>query len=139
VAPASPPVALWALLLAGFGALGAMAHGGYDLANALHPPVAANADLPSAADPRGLATFALSGLGLLVFAALLLRDARFPRALAWLGLLSALLSIVLYLGRLVILSPASPAIALPALAEGFVVSPLWYLWLGVVLLRAPND
>ena len=30
--------ALWALLLAVAGALGAAIHGGYDLANALHPP-----------------------------------------------------------------------------------------------------
>ena len=33
--------ALWALLLAVAGALGSAIHGGYDLANALHPPAAA--------------------------------------------------------------------------------------------------
>ena len=132
---ANPPVALWALLVAMIGALGAMAHGGFDLANALHPPAASNPDLPNAVDPRGLLTFGLSGLGTLVFAMLLQRDARTPRALAWLGILSALLSLALYLGRLIVLNPASPLIALPAVAAGFVVNPIWYVGLGVVLMR----
>jgi hypothetical protein len=132
---ASPPAALWALLLATLGALGAMTHGGFDLANALHPPAASNPDLPNAVDPRGLLTFAASGLGTLAFAALLLRDARFPRAVAWLGVLSALLSVALYVGRLVVLDPASPLIAFPALAEGFVVSPAWYVGVAIALMR----
>jgi hypothetical protein len=135
VSVASPPAAQWALLAATLGALGAMAHGGFDLANALHPPAAANPDLPSAVDPRGLLTFGLSGLGTLAFAALLLRDRRTPRGLGWLGVLSAVLSVALYLGRLIVLDPASPVIALPALAEGFVVSPVWFAWLGIILMK----
>jgi hypothetical protein len=58
-----------------------------------------------------------------------------PRALAAVGLLAALLSLVLYVGRLVILDPARPMIAFPALLAGFVVNPLWYAWLGVELRR----
>jgi hypothetical protein len=136
LAPAGGALALWGLLLAGAGAVGAIAHGGYDLANALHPPGVTNADLPGQVDPRGALTFGLSGLGLACLAVLMARSGgRFPRALAWLGALSATLSVTLYLGRLVVLDPASPLIALPALAEGFVVSPLWYAWLGVALLR----
>jgi hypothetical protein len=131
----APPAALWALLATTLGALGAMAHGGFDLANALHPPAAASPDLPNAVDPRGLLTFALSGLGTLAFAALLRRDPRAPRAVAWIGALSGVLSLALYLGRLVILTPSSPLIALPAVAEGFVVSPLWYVLVGVTLMR----
>jgi hypothetical protein len=131
------PLANWGLLLAAAGAVGAIAHGGYDLANALHPPGVTNADLPSQVDPRGALTFGLSGLGLACLAVLMARSGggRFPRALAWLGALSAALSVTLYLGRLVVLDPASPLIALPALAEGFVVNPLWYAWLGVALWR----
>ena len=131
----APLAAQWALLVAGLGALGAMAHGGFDLANALHPPGASNPDLPNAVDPRGLLTFGLSGLGTLAFALLLGRDRHAPRGLAWLGALSAVLSVALYVGRLVVLNPASPLIALPALAEGFVVGPAWYLWLGAMLAR----
>jgi hypothetical protein len=135
VSAASPTAAQWALLAATLGALGAMAHGGFDLANALHPPAASNPDLPSAVDPRGLLTFGLSGLGTLAFATLLLRDRRTPRAVGWLGVLSAVLSVALYLGRLIVLDPASPVIAIPALAEGFVVSPVWYAWLGMLLMK----
>jgi len=138
VSASAPPAALWALLLTTLGALGAMAHGGFDLANALHPPVAGNPDLPSAVDPRGMLTFGLSGLGAVAFAALLARDARTPRAVVWLGVLSAALSVALYVGRLVVLNPASPLIALPAVAEGFVVNPAWYVALGLLLTRRPN-
>ncbi len=45
--------ALWALVLGIVGALGSAVHGGYDLANAIHPPSSALAELPSPVDPRG--------------------------------------------------------------------------------------
>ena len=64
------PLALWALLLGTVGSLGAMIHGGFDLANALHPPLSSNPDLPSAVDPRGLLTFGLTGISLYTFALL---------------------------------------------------------------------
>src|ERR687885_2019778 len=104
----SAPLALWALLLGGVGTLGAMVHGGYDLANAIHPPASSNADLPSAVDPRGLLTFGLTGVSLYTFALLMRRSGQFPGALAYLGAISAALSIALYLGRLILLDPARP-------------------------------
>src|SRR3712207_151688 len=63
-----PAFALWALVLGLFGAAGATVHGGYDLSNALHPPqqLPGALDLPSAVDPRGLLTFGLAGLSVLV-------------------------------------------------------------------------
>src|ERR1700693_1585143 len=67
----APAVGLLGLVLVAVGATGAMVHGGYDLANALNPPlndVLAAAQLPSPVDPRGLLTFGISGLGLLVLA-----------------------------------------------------------------------
>jgi hypothetical protein len=132
-----PATALWGLLLGIAGALGAAVHGGYDLANAIHPPAAASAlaDLPSPVDPRGLLTFGVAGLGLLVVSRLILRDDRFPRGLGYLGIASAILLIVLYLGRLIVLAPTSPIILAPAVANGFVLNPLWYVWLGVVFVR----
>lgn len=42
---------------------------------------------------------------------------------------------VLYRGRLVVLTPTSLFILVPALLTGFVVNPAWYIWLGLVLLR----
>jgi hypothetical protein len=130
--------ALWGFLLVFAGALGSMIHGGYDLSNVLHPPATVNADLPSAIDPRGLLTFGLTGIGLFIFAWLLSRDGNFPGTLAYLGYLSAILMIILYLGRLIILQATSLAIGIPALLEGFLVNPIWYIWLGLIFLRGGN-
>lgn len=128
--------ALLAFVLSAGAAAGAMIHGGYDLSNALHPPATINLDLPNPVDPRGLLTFGLAGVGLFVICWLMSHNKTFPKNLAYLGYLSALLMIVLYLGRLVILNATSPTILLPAALEGFIVNPLWYLWLGFVLRRA---
>jgi hypothetical protein len=51
------------------------------------------------------------------------------------GLRSGSLLVVLYLSRLIILEPTNLLIVLPALLSGFVVNPLWYIWLGIVLWR----
>ncbi|MDP9324990.1 MAG: hypothetical protein M3O87_00445 [Candidatus Dormibacteraeota bacterium] len=128
--------ALWAVLL-GVLAMGASAaHGGYDLANGINPPSDAVPTLPSQVDPRGLMTFGVAGLAILVFSWLIQKSPGFPNALAYVGYLSALLVEVLYLGRLVILDATNPVIVVAALAAGFVVNPLWYAWLGVHFLRA---
>ena len=58
-----------------------------------------------------------------------------PIGLSYLGYLSAVLLIILYVGRLVILDPANPIILGPALLNGFVVNPAWYIWLGLLLRR----
>jgi hypothetical protein len=130
--------ALLALLFGLVGAAGTAIHGGYDLANAINPPgnlPAGVADLPSQVDPRGLLVFGFTGIGLLVFAWLITRTASFPKSLGYLGYLSAILFIVLYVGRLIVLNPANPIILVPVLLDGFIVSPLFYLWLGVALRR----
>jgi len=127
--------ALLGFLLTLSAALGSAIHGGYDLANALHPPASLNADLPNPIDPRGLLTFGIAGLGLFLLSWLMTQEMRIPMGLAYLGILSAILMIILYLGRLIILQATSPVIVIPALLEGFVVNPVWYVWLGVILLR----
>ena len=143
--------ALWALLLGLAGALGSAIHGGFDLATVINPPPAVPADLagrpevkalldyinssPSQIDPRGLLAFGVTGIALFVIAWLTARGGAFPKALAYLGYLSAVLLIVLYLGRLIVLSPANPIILLPALLNGFIVSPVWYIWLGLQLTK----
>jgi len=110
-----------------------LVHGGYDLANAINPPRSLSADLPSQIDPRGLLTFGLAGVALFVISWLILKGGRLPKGLGYLGYLSGLLLIVLYLGRLIILSSASPVILVPAVLNGFLVNPIWYVWLGVAL------
>jgi hypothetical protein len=127
--------ALWALVLGLVGAIGSAVHGGYDLANLANPPETLAADLPNALDPRGLGTFALTGLSILVVSALVLRGGRLPRGLAFLGFVAAVLLVWVYIGRLVILDPKSPGVLPFAVVLGFVVNPAWYAWLGVTLLR----
>lgn len=123
--------ALLAFVLGAGAAAGSIIHGGYDLSNALHPPALLNTDLPSPIDPRGLLTFGVAGIAFLLFSWLMMRSRLFPRGLSYLGYASAALMVVLYLGRLIILQPTSPAILLPAVLEGFLVNPIWYLWLGL--------
>jgi hypothetical protein len=125
--------ALLGLLLSLSAVLGSAIHGGYDLANAIHPP-ASSTPGPNAVDPRGLLTFGISGLGIFLVSWLMTQDMKFPKVLAYLGYTSAILMIILYLGRLIIVQATSPVIVIPALLEGFVVNPLWYIWLGRTLL-----
>ena len=127
--------ALLGLLLSLTGVLGAAIHGGYDLANALQPASSPGTGLPNAVDPRGLLTFGISGLGLSLLAWLMTQNMRFPKRLSYLGYLSATLMIILYLGRLIIVQATNLAIVIPALLEGFIVNPLWYVWLGIIFIR----
>lgn len=127
-----------ALFLSGLGAFGALVHGGYDLASALHPPAGLSgttASVPSAIDPRGLLTFGIAGLGMCMNTALMQRSARFPTGLVALGYLLSALLVTLYLGRLIVLDATSPLIVAPALLCGFLVNPLWNIWLGFLLGR----
>jgi hypothetical protein len=127
--------ALWALVLGVVGALGSALHGGYDLANLANAPEQSVPGMPSQVDPRGLGTFALTGLALLVVSWLMLRGGGFPRALAYLGLLAAALLLWVYIGRLTILDPKSPGVLPFAVVLGFLVNPAWYAWLGLSLLK----
>jgi len=130
-----PAFALWALLLAIVGTLGAAIHGGFDLASAVNPPAAAASGLPSQIDPRGLLTFGVRGMALFVIAWLILRGSAFPKGLGYLAYVLAILEVILYLGRLTVLTPTNPVILVPALLAGFLIYPAWYLWLGFVLWR----
>jgi hypothetical protein len=130
------PWALLALVFGIAGALGAFMHAGYDLGNAVHPPgtgAQALSGLPSQVDPRGLLTFGLGGASLMILAWLMGRDRVFPRGLGTLGYVLAVLLLMLYLGRLIILSPAHPVMIVLTLLSGFLVGPAWYGWLGIVL------
>ena len=124
--------ALWALLLSFIGALGAAIHGGYDLANAINHAVV-DTTLPSAIDPRGLLTFGITGLGLLGIAWLIGRSRQFPRGLSYWGYLLGVLLVVLYVTYLILVNTKNPLIAGDVLLIGFVVNPIWYLWLGFAL------
>jgi hypothetical protein len=131
----SEGAALWALLLGVAGVLGAAVHGGYDLAVAIHPSAAGGetANAPSPIDPRGLLTFGVTGLALFIDGALIAGGASLPRGLSSIAYLQGALLLVLYLARLIVLAPSSPAVAVPAILAGFVTGPVWYVSLGLAL------
>jgi hypothetical protein len=136
VADIDAGLALLSFLLVSVGAFGTLIHGAYDLANTLRPPaIPGFADLPNPVDPRGLLTFGIAGLGIILISWLIGRSHRFQRGLNYLGYLTAILLLILYLSRLIIFTVTNPLIVITALFNGFLVNPLWYLWLGIVLLR----
>jgi hypothetical protein len=127
--------ALVGFALALAGAYGAMTHGAYDLANLVKPPAALPSDVPSSTDPRGLGTFALTGLALAVAGGLILRGRSFPIGIGYLAFVAAALLVFVYVGRLVILDPKSPGLHLAAVVSGFIVNPAVFIWLGLALWR----
>lgn len=132
-------VAMLGLILGGVSALGATIHGAYDLAIVLNPPgdvPASVAALPSQIDPRGVLTFGVAGLSLFVAGLLMHRSIHFARGLTALTFVLATLLVIVYLGRLIILTPSNPLVLIPAALTGFIVNPLWYAWLGVQLRNA---
>jgi hypothetical protein len=132
-----PSFAMLGLLLGTVAAIGSTAHGGYDLANIANPPGVSLGASPSAQDPRGLLTFGVMSLSVLVMSWLIIRSGTLPRRLGHLGYVSAVLLMVIYLGRLIVLDPESPLLLATALLAGFVVNPTWFVWLGLELRRAP--
>ena len=139
---AAAAMALLGLALVVIGATGATVHGGYDLANAINPPATdplADANLPSPIDPRGLLTFGLSGLGLLVLMLKARTTGVLTPRVAALGALVGALMIVVYLGRLIVLDPTNPLVAGPAALTGLILSPAFYIWLGLELRHAHEE
>jgi hypothetical protein len=129
--------AMLALLLGLAGAVGSAVHGGYDLANVIRPVQGAPpSELPNPIDPRGLLTFGFLALALLVVSWLIVHGGRLPRGLGSLGYVSAVLLLVIFLGRLIAFDPTNPILLVAALLAGLVVNPTWWIWLGTSLLRS---
>jgi hypothetical protein len=129
----SSPHALLGLFLGFAAALGSAVHGGYDLANVIEKPQTTLRGLPNGIDPRGLLTFGLSAMAVFVFAWLIVRGGVFPQRLGRLGYALAVLLLILYLGRLIIVDADNPLIVVTALVTGVVVNPAWYIWIGRLL------
>jgi hypothetical protein len=126
------PGARLAALIGTIGAVGSSVHGGYDLANVIHPPdTSPLAEFPNPIDPRGLATFGLVGLAFLIVASLMTRSDRYPGGLSRLGQFLGGVMMVIYLGRLIILDPTNPIVRV-ALAAGLIGNTAFLVWLGNV-------
>jgi hypothetical protein len=135
---AEPQFSLVGFVLGVAGALGATIHGAFDLSLLANPPVGPSPGLPNAIDPRGLMTFGITGLALLVFAWLMVRTDRFPRNLGSLAAVGSVLLLVVYVGRLTVLNPKTNVIRVAALGSGLVVLPAFYLLLSRRLLRGQS-
>jgi len=123
-----------ALALGAFGSLAASTHGVYDLSNVLHAPAGAlPADVPSALDPRGYGTFALTGLAVLILSGLAGRSTDLPGWVSPLGLVLGVFLVLTFLGRLIVLDATSLLVLGPALVSGL-LSPILFLLLGAWLL-----
>jgi hypothetical protein len=130
--------ARWALALGFIAAIVSVLHGGYDLANVIHPPlndILSQAEYPNAIDPRGVGTFGLAGLSYLVLSTVAVSSPRYPKRLARLGQALGIVMIVIYAGRLVILDPTHPVVR-TALALGVVANTVFFLWLGMLWTRS---
>jgi hypothetical protein len=120
-----PAVALWAFALGVAGQIGAAAHAGYALAT-----TGVTTEVASEVDPRGLATFGITGAAILLFGALLRASGVLPPALGTLGVVFGVLLVLTYLGRLIIFNPNNLLLlGIPAVT-GLVVHPWWFIWLG---------
>jgi hypothetical protein len=128
----------WGRALAIVGAVGSIIHGGYDLANAVHVPESDPlnlANLPNAVDPRGLLTFGVAGVALIIAARLTIRSKNLPTNLGYLGGILGIVLVVIYLARLIILDATNPIVVITVVITGFVLNPIWNIWLGISLRR----
>ncbi len=132
-------LATWGRTLGIVGAIGSVIHGGYDLANAIHVPDSDPlnlANLPNAVDPRGLLTFGIAGVALLIASGLMVRTKSLPNNLGYFGYILGFILVIIYLARLIILDATNPVIVITVVITGFVLNPLWNIWLGISLRRA---
>jgi hypothetical protein len=96
--PQPIPVGALAAIVLGIAAgLGSAAHGGYDLANQLHPVAKLPPDVANPVDPRGLLSFGVAGLALLILGLVVAPGGRIPRWLGVLATVNGVLLIGLYL------------------------------------------
>jgi hypothetical protein len=131
---AEPEFALVGLVLGVAGAIGAAVHGAYELSALANPPDAPGTGI-SAIDPRGVMTFAVTGLALGLFGWLIMRTGELPRRTGQLALVAAGLLVVVYVGRLTVLDPKADVIRAAALVSGLLVVPAFYVQLARALLR----
>jgi hypothetical protein len=129
-------LALTALLFGVGGSLGSVVRGGYLLASEISG--SGSSSLSDAVDPRGLLTFGLTAIAVLLLSLLVMRFEDLPQMLAFVGVLLSLLLIALYVLHLVFAGDSS-AVTIPSAVTGLVVAPAWYAWTGATLLRFARE
>jgi hypothetical protein len=127
--------ALWALLLGFAAAVGGLVHAAYQLIPIANPsPLLIVPATP--ADPLGILRFGIAGITLLILAVLIVRSGQFPRSLGYLAYFGGAVLVFIYLGRLFdFITPTNKITLIPPFLYGFIVHPVFYVWLGRELLR----
>jgi hypothetical protein len=128
-------VALLAVVFSVAAGVGSAIHGAHEPAIVAHPAVNPAPDLPNPVDPRGFLTFGVAGLGVLLFSWLVLKGGELSPRIGYVGYLSGVLLIIIFLARLIVFDSGSPLLLVPAGLEGFIVNPLWYVLIGLALRR----
>jgi hypothetical protein len=129
-----PQLAQLAVVLGLAGALGSAVHATYDLA-ALAKPAESDALGLSPVDPRGFATFALTGLALGLFGVLGHAAGALSARTRVVALVTAAALVTVFVGRLALLDPNRLVIKVLALACGLVLNPLVLLAFGRSFLQ----
>jgi hypothetical protein len=119
-------LALWALLLGVMASFATLVHGGYEA------HVVGQASSLSQVDPNGLATFGVVGLVSLLFSWLVVRGGGLAKNFGYLGIFNALLLIVLYFATV---AGSMPIILLSGGLTSVIIGPIWWIWLGLQLIR----
>ncbi len=126
--------ALLALLLAVVGYLGTAIHGIYSLATLV--PTYINPAPITQMDPRGFVAFGLTGVAVFLFAWLIVRSGAFPQTLGYVGYALAVCLVALFLGTLFTGNDTkSLAILIPGGLASLIATPVWNIWLGLLLWR----
>lgn len=94
--------------------------------------------LPSPIDPRGIGTFGLAGLGMLVLGSLIARTPDLPRNLANVARFGAVLLLLIFIGTVLWSDGYGLAFArylflVPGPIQSIIVGPLFYIWFGLRL------
>jgi hypothetical protein len=134
-APSAAGTARLTMLIGGIAGVMTALHGAYDLAGLADATAATAGDI-SPVDPRGFATFALAGLTMLLLAAGIGRDDRFPRWLPAVGVLLGIALITTWLGRLVVVDPTSAWLRITTSAAA-VLNPIVYVGFAAALRPRP--
>jgi hypothetical protein len=131
--------ALTLLVLALFGALGGVIHGGYELAAIVTPPDEGYYPGPEAV-AKGVLRYLVAGLALLLLAWLVWASAVLPRGIAFFAGIGGVLLVFIYIGRLFdFITPGDYVSLIPPIVYGFLVHPLLYGWIGLTFLRRPPE
>lgn len=123
-----PGFALYALLLGALASFAMLQHGAYEAVELVRRgSVSSVLGAPSQVDAAGLASFGVMGLATFAWSWLMLRANLFPRNLARVGMLNAVLLVILFVATVF---GSQLLILLSGGLTSVIVGPIWWIWLG---------